>query len=969
MARATPLVHAVAIAAWAMAAACARAPELEEKGDATIQAGDPAVAIESAAVVSGKVVVTYSLTDRGTPITGANASALNPAWTLAWLDVEPVSGLPAWRSMIPTGRQTIGCLPPGGPGTPGTCVPDTSPTAQPGDMVTSGQFVGNSAAAPLKQPGSESSVASGAFVRTEELGGGRFRYTFLEALPSGFNLGATLRVGVVLYGVANGTANTCATWDFVPNGGAIQSYETTRDVNCNACHGLFKIHGNRYTGVKLCLTCHTWQHADPDTVDPAAMDLGKRDTALPPTDPPVKSTYPNPLELGRLVHRIHRGKNLPTLYLSPTCYAGTTAPAGTAVCNVTALPPVFPPDGPPASPPALPFRPGRYGAAPIGSRYSVIGYSSIEYFFGRVATRTENQRPAVTAVEGVGYPQDLRNCEACHLGAPQASATVTSISRRTCSGCHPEVWYGAVSGPAELDPVHMAHSGGPQADDGACRDCHVEPRAGGPTRWVPIAEAHLAPVKNPRSKLPRFEIVEVQSLLPGTPGSPGTPGPATATIKFKVSDPVGPLTSLGSPSPAMDPDTSSPSPVPRKLTSLGFRIGGPNSDFLTGGGHETAFTSTTPATYTRTFSYSITSSTSATAVAPPWQVACTTPLLTLTADASGVFTCTFPNPLADLNLVPGKVEAAGYWTIGVEGRRGSSAAALVPPVLSTSPWYGWALGYDPVSDRFRWPFTGEAVTEAGENVFVSVDLATGRIASQPSAARRTVVAKERCNACHLRLAFHGQRTEPKACLFCHAPDATDWMYRPRDLRPAVGTGMVLLWDPLEYPPDTTKAWTYATADGIEERSISLKVMIHRIHTGESEGVASLEGIRPFVIHAGATRPAFLDDVRFPNALANCETCHVPGTWAAEAVPLDAAPTSANERGSILHVGTAASPARPTHASASEKVLPVTAACLGCHTSGAAADHAAGKTSGGVELCPSCHGASGGESVRKWHAVP
>jgi OmcA/MtrC family decaheme c-type cytochrome len=600
----------------------------------------------------------------------------------------------------------------------------------------------------------------------------------------------------------------------------------------------------------------------------------------------------------------------------------------------------------------------------VGTRFTVVGHQSSEFVFGRVATRYAVSTPQAATVmaEGVGYPQDLRNCAACHRDAPEEGATVTSISRRTCSGCHPDVWYGAVSAPSDLDPFHLPHSGGPQADDSACRDCHVESRAGGPTRWVPIAEAHVAPARSPRFKKPRFALVDVQDLRPGTPG---TPGPANAVVKFKAWDAVGTLTPLNAPVPTWDndPDPASRSVVPRKLTSLTIRIGGPNTDFLTGGGTETIGGTAAAPTYTRAFSYT---------------AACTTSILTLTATADpvhgDVFTCTFPNPFANMNLTAGKVEVQGYWTIGIEGRRASSAAALEPPVATTDPWYAWSLGYDVATDSFRWPFTGEAVTEGAENVFVSVDTATGTIASDPSVARRVVVEKDRCNACHLRLAFHGgTRTDPQQCLFCHAPDATDWMYRPRDLRVPLGTvatGQVLLWDPLEYPASSTKAWTYATADGIEERSISLKTMIHRIHTGEREGAASLEGIRPFVIHAGASRPAFLDDVRYPNDLANCEVCHRPGSWRIEAVPATAAPTTANERATILHTGTAATLAKPAHTSSSElKVLAVTSACLTCHTNGAAKEHAAANTVMGVEQCITCHGEAGAQSVRAVHAVP
>jgi hypothetical protein len=888
-----PRARPLAIAALAIAAACAQAPELSELPPPALPAdAAPAVTLETAEVVAGHVVVTWALSDRGAPITGvANAAALVPTWTLAWLDTEPVSGLPAWRGMIYTGPQVIPSLPPAGPGTPAL------------EVLTA-----------KRQNGGETAGA------LAELGDGRFTYTFVDGLPSGHPLGAKLRVGLYLQGAAAGTAATSATLDFVPDGSTVEPYGSVTDERCNGCHGLVSGHGGKRVGVKLCLTCHTWNSADPDTVDPAAMSLGADTsdvTTLNARAAVTKGTFPNPLELGRLIHRIHRGSALPTLYRSSSCYTSSTktgvtqlTSTSTVLCNVASLPPTFPPDVAPAPPPAppadlpwtvpaLPFRAARNAIGPAGLKASLVGEGGVELVIGRIASRVVNNQAARTLATGIGYPQDLRNCAACHVGPLDSGPTVESISRRTCSGCHPDVWFGPVATPADLDAFHMPHSGGPQADDTACADCHVS-KVG--NRWAPIADLHSPPVVSPRWKKPKLEIVEVQNLKPG---SPGAPGPATATVRFKAWDGIDSrvaLTPLGDPTPAADPDPVSPSPVPRKLTSVTIRIAGPNTDYVTGGGVESVTGTPAAPAYTRAFSLAAT---------------CTQSILTLEADSNGVFTCTFANPLANLNLDAGVVEAAGYWTVAMEGRRASTATQhTVPPpytcaakpcaagtyLVTDWPWYGWNLAYDYLGDTFRWPGTGETVTEAADNVFAAVDLATGRIATAPSAARRSIVDMTRCNACHLRLSLHGQRNDTRMCVFCHAPDVTDRMYRPRDLRMApVGTGAVLLWNPLAFPAKPANAWEYYTADGIEERSISIKTMVHRIHTGEREGAASLEGIRPYLWHTSAANVAFLDEARFPNALANCEACHLPDTWTIESVPADAAPTAANEKPAILHV--------------------------------------------------------------------
>ena len=882
MARVPPLVRAVAIATWALAAACARAPELEPRGDGVAPpSANPAVTIESAAVVGGKVEVTYRLTDlaSGAPITGAAGIALTPSWTLAWLDVEPVSGLRAWRSMLLVGSTTVASLPPAGPGTPSSQV--LTNVRQPG-----GETSGSATAGPtVELPGDE----------------GRFKYTYASALPSSFwpsppgaMAGATLRVGVYLRGVTTGTKDSATTHDFTPNGSVPESRELVRQENCSACHGLLKMHGGRISGVNLCVTCHTWLLADPDTVDPAAMA------------PATKATFPNPLELARMTHRIHRGKKLPTLFLASSSQTW----------------PAFPFTGPPP----LPYLNGRNAVAPVGTKYAVIGNSSTEYVYGRVASRVENFQPAKTLAEGLGYPQDLRNCDACHGGAKEAprigtsSSTAVDISRRGCSGCHPDVFYGDPNDLAATTPdaTHFAHTGGRQLDDTACKDCHVVARAGGPKLYAPIAEIHRplndrVPSGSPRWSRWSAQIVSVQDMKPGL----------FPTVTLRVFDRHGAITpTLGAPVPAYEPASASSSPGPRALSLIGIVLSGPTTDYLVGNVNVRG-----------------------------------TPALTTATDANGVFSYTFTTSIPST--------ATGTWAVGTEGRRRPAAA----PALYTA-----------ASDSFNWPYTGESVSEYPTNQVKYVDLSTGAITSDPARARRTVVEQARCERCHLELNLHGaNRHDVAHCLLCHAPDMTDWDKRPRDTRTVAdggvaGTGVVLLHDPID-PLASLKRWGYATLDGIEERSIHFKTMVHRIHVGERKGAASLEGILPFVIYGMSYTPSsppnayFFDDVRFPGDLANCELCHLEDTWAIESVPAGAQPTIANERPSIRHAGTSTTPASAAHPASEAKVLPITATCLSCHTSGAAVDHAAGKTVAGVEQCATCHGASGAESVRKRHAVP
>jgi len=102
-------------------------------------------------------------------------------------------------------------------------------------------------------------------------------------------------------------------------------------------------------------------------------------------------------------------------------------------------------------------------------------------------------------------------------------------------------------------------------------------------------------------------------------------------------------------------------------------------------------------------------------------------------------------------------------------------------------------------------------------------------------------------------------------------------------------------------------------------------------------------------------------VRFPNRLANCDICHLGGTAAVEAIPLDARPTLANESATILHKGTFA------HQAGEPAILPITASCISCHGTPFGYAHAAQYTVAGVEQCAQCH-VKGALSVATAHGL-
>jgi hypothetical protein len=92
-------------------------------------------------------------------------------------------------------------------------------------------------------------------------------------------------------------------------------------------------------------------------------------------------------------------------------------------------------------------------------------------------------------------------------------------------------------------------------------------------------------------------------------------------------------------------------------------------------------------------------------------------------------------------------------------------------------------------------------------------------------------------------------------------------------------------------------------------------------------------------------------------------CHAGQSYQVDSVPGDAQPTVANENASIYHAATAA------HSGSEPTRLPVAAACMGCHDTGAAEAHTQTNTIDGKEQCVVCHGVIGYMSVDSVHGIP
>jgi len=175
--------------------------------------------------------------------------------------------------------------------------------------------------------------------------------------------------------------------------------------------------------------------------------------------------------------------------------------------------------------------------------------------------------------------------------------------------------------------------------------------------------------------------------------------------------------------------------------------------------------------------------------------------------------------------------------------------------------------------------------------------------------RRTVVEDYNCESCHLNLVLHGNnRTNANYCVTCHMPLATD---------------------AAQVPP------------GDPEQTIHFKYMIHSIHRG-----AELE--KGFVVRGFNQSIHDYSDVEYPGDLRDCDKCHRNNSQQLSGLPAGLLPT--------LTPQGLWSPTQPQ-----------AAACLSCHDSDEAANHAYTNSTSFGESCATCHGEGKVASVDKVHA--
>jgi OmcA/MtrC family decaheme c-type cytochrome len=199
--------------------------------------------------------------------------------------------------------------------------------------------------------------------------------------------------------------------------------------------------------------------------------------------------------------------------------------------------------------------------------------------------------------------------------------------------------------------------------------------------------------------------------------------------------------------------------------------------------------------------------------------------------------------------------------------------------------------------------------------------------------RRTVVAEANCLACHETLAFHGGNriNGPDWCVACHNPETSS---------SNIFTGVI--------PEGVNGAGMSISG----ELPMNLKDLIHGLHAGKPVGGAPIREI-PFSFIRGTVAggqgqgPYDFSDIGYPAALADCQSCHKPGT--------SNLPITAGALWTVVEGLPGATLAAPHNPGLNVRMAPTGATCYGCHNSSTVKAHIDLNTTASGEACAVCHG--------------
>ncbi|NOT20839.1 MAG: OmcA/MtrC family decaheme c-type cytochrome [Sideroxydans sp.] len=352
------------------------------------------------------------------------------------------------------------------------------------------------------------------------------------------------------------------------------------------------------------------------------------------------------------------------------------------------------------------------------------------------------------------YPQDIRACDACHLGAAQGSQAITNPSTVACKGCHDYVSFTAAVGSfcgmganllrgVDGKPLPCDHVGGPRTD-AQCVSCH-----GGPSSPFPTASYHesvIPPDPNNIWLVPVGGNSNTNASFVAGAGFVPT-GANVISYDVKSVDTV--------------PDTVVPS-IMRPRISFKLKNNGADVVFQTYAPPVVELMPNfvgSPSVY---FAFAIPQDGNALPA-------------DFNATASGyikkIWDSTATGTSAGIMTGP---DVAGYYTITLTGVQIPLTATMLtggvgyslsllstPPLVQTNlPNYPWTPNFPPDGKAQG----GLSVPAA--NVW---KVATGYL------GRREIVDNTKCQTCHGALgvapSFHaGQRNDGQTCSFCHTPN-------------------------------------------------------------------------------------------------------------------------------------------------------------------------------------------------------
>ncbi len=440
------------------------------------------------------------------------------------------------------------------------------------------------------------------------------------------------------------------------------------------------------------------------------------------------------------------------------------------------------------------------------------------------------------AYNSVLYPQDLRNCTKCHDGSATATNPTaqgnnwqTVPSRLACGACHDGINFADGTGVTLSDAFQgvfitttfggLAHAGGAQPDDTQCTQCHNASRPA-----LDPAVVHI-PVTPPNP----------QNALADGGTNANTNAAWIASNPSRA--PAGAIT--------VTYDIQSVSVNATRQPVMVFRMlqNGTRTDL-----NNFATASVNPATGAKELWDNFMGAPSLYWVFAVPQDGISAPA-DFNASVSGYLRSLWNGTATSTKkgTLSGP-DSNGYYTATLTGVTIPTSAVMLTGgmgysynVTSTLPLTQTNLADYPVTQGQAKGLPGTCVTSA---TAVSPPCVGGLILIAPNAqvvatgytGRRPIVEDARCDSCHQQLgaftqdAFHaGQRNDGTTCAWCHNPN------------------------------QTSSGWSGDSTN-----------FVHAIH-------AAAKRTAPFTWDATSTTNSFAD-VKYPGVLANCEQCHLPGTY-------------------------------------------------------------------------------------------